>query len=167
MNFRRAALIAACVLPIAAGPAAAQFQPTPAPAQQEMPPCIKEFVSLRNDAQKKAQAIQAASEKKVPPAEACKLFNTFSAAEDKMIKYAEENTVWCGIPPNVVADMKKSHVRTVSLRTQVCKAAAAPPPRPRGPSLSDALSAPIPNSSNIKTGRGTFDTLTGTPLGGR
>ncbi len=164
MSFRRAVLLAACVFPVAAGPAAAQFQPPP--AQQEMPPCIKEFVSLRNDAQKKAQAIQAASQNKVPPAEACKLFNAFSAAEIKLIKYAEENTAWCGIPPNVVEDMKKSHVRTAGIRTKVCQAAAAPP-RPRGPSLSDALSAPLPNSGNIKTGRGTFDTLTGTPLGGR
>lgn len=165
MSLRRAVLIAACAFPAAFGPAAAQFQP--APAQQEMPPCIKEFVALRTDAQKKAQAIQAAGEKKVPPTEACKLFNSFSAAEDKLIKFAQENTVWCGIPPNVVEDMKKSHVRTVGIRTQVCQAAAAGPRRPPGPSLSDALSAPIPNSGNIKTGRGTFDTLTGTPLGGR
>jgi hypothetical protein len=42
---------------------------------------------------------------------------------------------------------------------------AAQPQRPAGPSLSDALGGPIPDSSNIKTGRGTFDTLTGTPLG--
>jgi len=26
-------------------------------------------------------------------------------------------------------------------------------------------SSPIPDSNNIKTGRGTFDTLTGSPLG--
>jgi hypothetical protein len=31
--------------------------------------------------------------------------------------------------------------------------------------LSDALSSPVPDSNNIKTGRGTFDTLTGSPLG--
>jgi len=165
MSLRRAVLIAVCVLPVAIGPAAAQFQQAPGPAQ-EPPPCVKEFLSLRNDAQKKAQAIQAASERKAPPAEACKLFTSFSAAESKMIKYAQENTVWCGIPPNVVDDMKKSHVRTTELRTQVCRAAAAPR-RPAGPSLSDALSAPIPSAGNIKPGRGTFDTLTGTPLGGR
>jgi hypothetical protein len=49
-------------------------------------------------------------------------------------------------------------------RTNVCLMAAQPQ-RPAGPSLSDALGAPITDSSNIKTGRGTFDTLTGTPLG--
>jgi hypothetical protein len=27
------------------------------------------------------------------------------------------------------------------------------------------LSGPVPDSNNIKTGRGTFDTLTGNPLG--
>jgi hypothetical protein len=164
MTVRNAVLIAACVFPFAAGPAAAQFQQ--APPAQEMPPCVKEFISLREDAQKRAQAIQAASQKKVPPREACQLFTAFSAAEDKMIKYAAENSVWCGIPPNVLENLKQAHVRTVGLRTQVCRAAAAPP-RPAGPSLSDALTAPVTDSSNIKTGRGTFDTLTGTPLGSK
>ena len=46
---------------------------------------------------------------------------------------------------------------------------AAPPPRRRarrGPSLSDVLGgSAVPDANNIKTGRGTFDTLTGTPLG--
>jgi hypothetical protein len=43
--------------------------------------------------------------------------------------------------------------------------AEAPPPRPAGPSLSDALTSPVPDANNIKTGRGTFDTLTGSPIG--
>ena len=46
-------------------------------------------------------------------------------------------------------------------------AGAAPaqePPKPAGPTLSDVLSAPVPDSRNVKTGRGTFDTLSGSPL---
>jgi hypothetical protein len=82
-----------------------------------------------------------------------------------MIKFAEENSVWCGIPADVVTNIKAQHVKSTEIRTKVCQAAAAPP-RPAGPSLSDALSAPVPSSNNIKTGRGgTYDTLTGTPLG--
>jgi hypothetical protein len=166
MNLRRAWFLAACMFAIAAGPAAAQFQPPPqqqAPPQ-EMPPCVKEFFKLRDETQKKADAIKAASERKVGAAEACPLFNVFSAAEEKMIKYAVDNGVWCGIPAEVVTNMKKGHAQTVSIRTKVCQAAQAPA-RPAAPSLSDALTGPTPDSSNIRTGRGTFDTLTGTPLG--
>ena len=94
------------------------------------------------------------------------MFNAFSAAEAKMVKYTTDNAVWCGIPPNVITGMKQAHAKTVEMRTKVCRAAAAPQ-RPAGPSLSDALNAPITDSGNIKTGRGTFDTLTGTPLGGK
>jgi hypothetical protein len=51
----------------------------------------------------------------------------------------------------------------VKIRTQVCNAAAAP--RPAAPSLSDALGGPvIATPENTKTGRGTFDTLTGNAL---
>ena len=182
MKLRRALLIAACVFPIAAGPAAAQFQPPPQqgaaspwdrpsqPApwpqqQQQQETCNRDFGKLRDDAQKKAVAIQNASQRKATPKEACALFNTFSAAELKMIKYAQENTAQCGVPPQAIDQMKKSHTTTENIRTKVCQAAAAGPPRPAAPSLSDALTAPIANSDNIKTGRGTFDTLTGTPLG--
>jgi len=165
MNLRRAAFIAAfaSVLPAAAAPAAAQFQP--APPQQQEPPCIKEFVRLRGDAEKKAAAIKAASEHKASPQVACKLFNSFSAAEAKMLKYATDNSVWCGIPAQVLNGMKQAHAKTTVLRTRVCRIAAAGPPRPAGPSLSDALGGNVPDSSNIKTGHGTFDTLTGNPLG--
>jgi len=55
----------------------------------------------------------------------------------------------------------------LEIRGKVCQAAAAGPPRPAGPSLSDALSAPITDSKNIKSGGGTFDTLTGSPLGNK
>jgi hypothetical protein len=159
MDLRRALLIAACLLPCAAGTAVAQVQP-----QGEPPPCIKEFLALRDVAAQKASAIRAASARHAPANEACALFNAFSAAEAKMIKYSEENAVWCGIPPEVLTGIRKEHVKTGAIRTRVCQAAAAPP-RPAAPSLSDAIGAPIPDANNIKAGRGTYDTLTGTPLG--
>ncbi len=164
MNLRRALLIAACLLPVATGTAVAQFQPAPAQPQGQLPPCVKEFLGLREDAAKKASAIMAANKRHASANEACGLFNAFSAAEIKMIKYAENNSVWCGIPPQVLANIKQSHAKTTELRTRICQAAAQPQ-RPAGPSLSDALGAPITDSKNIKSGGGTFDTLTGTPLG--
>lgn len=165
MNLRRALFIAACIIPVTAGQAAAQFLPMPQQQQQQQePPCIAEFGKLRDATEKKAIAIRAASERKATPKVACGLFNDFSASEAKMIKYAVDNAVWCGIPPQIIENMKKGHARTTEIRTKVCRAAAAPP-RASGPSLSDALTGPVPDANNIKTGRGTYDTLTGTPLG--
>ncbi len=133
--------------------------------QQQQETCVAEFSRLRDEAQKKAAAIRTASERKAQPKEACGLFNSFSAAEAKLIKYAAEQGTWCGIPPQILTTLKQQHVKTVEIQTNVCRAAAAPP-RPQGPSLSDALgSGPVPDVSNIRTGRGTYDTLTGTPLG--
>lgn len=162
MRLRRALVIAALVLPAAAGPAAAQFQPPPQPQQQ--PPCMQEFLKLRADAEKKAAAIKLASEHKATPKEACHLFTVFAAAEVKLIKFAAESGVWCGMPDQVLAQMKQSHAQTDKLRVRICQAAAAPPP-PTGPTLSDSLAAPVPDASNIKTGKGTYDTLTGAPIG--
>ncbi len=144
-----------------AAPASSPFsQP-----QQSEPPCVKDFLKLREDAQKKAGAIQAAGKRKATPKEACNLFTAFYAAEAKLIKYASANQASCGIPPQAVDTMKEQHTKTGTIRTNVCHIAAAGPARPAGPNLSDALSAPITDSNNIKTGRGTFDTLTGSPLG--
>jgi len=148
-----------------------QFQTMPQqqfqqPQQRQEPPCIKQFVKLRNDAASKAKKIEVASKAKRNPSVqvACQLFRSFSSAEAKLIKYAVENQTWCGIPEQVIDQMKKSHSQTNRTRSRVCQAAAEPA-RPRGPSLSDALGTDVPNAGNIKRGHGTFDTLTGTPLG--
>lgn len=174
MNLRRALVIAVGLLPLTAAPVVAQqqMQPWPgtapvAPQQQQEPPCIADFGRLRADAETKAKAIQAASQRKATPAEACQLFNVFSAAEEKMVKYAVTNATWCGIPAQVIDGMKKSHVHTNDLRIKICKVAASPP-RPAGPTLSDALTAPVTDANTVRTGRGgTFDTLTGSPLGSK
>jgi len=134
-------------------------------APQQEPPCVEAFGKLRDDAQKKAGAIQAASKNKVDPKTDCGLFNTFSAAEAKLVKYAADNASTCGIPPQVITSLRQQHTKTIGIQTRVCQAAANPP-RPAGPSLSDVLGGTaVPDANNIRTGRGTYDTLTGTPLG--
>jgi hypothetical protein len=135
--------------------------------QQQMPPCVQEFFKLRDDAEKKAGAIKAANDRKASPKEACALFTAFAASQAKMLKFANENGQWCGIPSNVIEQIKQGTAKVTEIRTRVCQVAATPQQRPQGPSLSDALSAPVPDSNNIKTGRGTFDTLTGSPLGNK
>jgi hypothetical protein len=165
MGLRRA-FFAVCMIPLCAGTASAQFPPVPAapPQQGQVPPCVQEFFKLRDDAEKKGMAIKAANERKATPKEACQLFGAFVAAQSKMLKYATDNSVWCGIPAQVAVNLKQSVSKMSEVRTRVCQVAAAPVQQ-QGPSLSDALTGPVPDSNNIKTGRGTFDTLTGTPLG--
>lgn len=162
MTMRRAMLIGvfALLVPPLATPALAQLQPIPPQA----PPCIKEFFRLRNEATKRGMAIKAA-EHKVTPQTACKLFDAYSAAEVKMLKYAVSQGAWCGIPSNVVDTIKKVHAQTLKVRARICRVAAEGPRRPPGPTLSDALGSAVPDASNIKSGQGVFDTLTGSPVG--
>ena len=163
MNLRRAIFVA-CLVSLYAVTANAQFQPVqPAAPQQEPPACVKEFFRLRDDTEKRGLAIKAANERKASPKEACQLFGAFVTAQSKMLKYASENTTWCGIPQQVVENIKQSVAKMSEVRNRICQAAASPVQQ--GPSLSDALTGPVPDSNNIKTGRGTFDTLTGSPLG--
>jgi hypothetical protein len=169
MNLCRAWFIATC-LAVAATPAAAQMPAAPQQPMmqpQQMPPCVKEFLRLRDVTEKRGKALQVANERHAAPREACNLFNVFTAAEAKLLKYAEENEMWCGIPANIIASIKQGHAKAMEIRAKVCRIAAngGAPAAQHQPTLSDALGAPVPDSQNIRTGRGTFDTLTGTPLG--
>ena len=163
MTLRRALQVAACMLPLAAASAYAQFPPAPGQQPQE-PPCMADFTKLRNDTENKAKLIQEASKRHAQAKEACRLFTAFHAAQAKMLKFATANATWCGIPPQVIDQIKTGTAHAAEIRAKLCKMAEAPP-RPAGPSLSDALTAPVPNASNIRSGGGTFDTLTGSPLG--
>lgn len=144
-------------------PPAAGFGAPMGAAQQQEPPCLKDFVKLRTDTEKKRGAIEQAGKKKVGPAVACRLFNEYSASEVKLIKFVSSNAEKCGMPKELLENLNKGHAQTVQIRTRVCEVAAAPP-KPAGPTLSDALNAPVPDSSNVRRGHGTFDTLSGSPL---
>jgi hypothetical protein len=129
--------------------------------------CMKGFVPLREEAEKRGKLIKAASDRKAPPDEACKLIGNFSAAEVKMIRYVETNAQKCGIPAQVADQLKNGHKNTEALQQKVCgvaqqmaqqKAAAAP-------SLSEALgSISAPEAVATKKGGSTFDTLNGNVL---
>ena len=157
-----------------AAPAAAQgFQPsqgfepmTPQAAPQQTPPCFKDFMALRQDAEKRGAAIKAAGERKASAQEACKLFNALMTSQRKMLKYVEANSTWCGIPAQVLTQLKEGDKQVTQARDRICQAAARGPAGPRTPTLSDALGTSItPDANTVRTGRGTFDTLTGNPLG--
>jgi hypothetical protein len=140
----------------------------PGPGGQ--PPCFNDFMPLRQDAEKRAGAIQAAAKRKAPREEICKLFKNFAEAEVKVVKFVATNQQWCGIPPQAVEQMKANHTKTVQTRDKICSGEGPPgmaggPPRPSGPGLSEALGTSRMSTPNTSAGRsGAFETLTGNAL---
>jgi len=154
MKLGRAAMLAFAVLIGCASQSWAQFPGTA---------ICNDFMPIRAAVEKGGAAIQAAVKRKAPAPEVCKLFQTFTAASAKMLKFMETNKAVCGVPDQAIEGAKKNLTQARRVRTQACKAAEAP--RPPAPRLSDALGAPaIATPQNSKTDRGTFDTLTGNAL---
>ena len=130
--------------------------------------CMKAFLPLREETEKRGKLIKAASDRKAGPEEACKLIKNFGAAEIKMLKFVETNSSKCGIPTQIAEQIKNGHKNTEKMQTQVCNVAqqAQQAQRPAGPSLSEVLgsSAALPEAQTVKKGGSTFDTLNGNVL---
>jgi hypothetical protein len=152
-----------------AAPLSGSFPRSPAPPSQAGPPddCMKEFLPLREDAEKRGKQIKAASDRHASPEEACKLIQGFGQAEMKMIKYVEMHAAKCGIPPQISEQLKGGHKNTEVMQQKVCGAAQQAQQRgPAGPTLSDVLgsAAELPEATKTKKGGSTFDTLNGNVL---
>jgi hypothetical protein len=128
--------------------------------------CMKQFLPLREEAEKRGKLIKAASDRHATPDEACKLIGNFAQAEIKMMKYVEGNAAKCQIPPQIADQLKRGHEATAKMQQKVCQAAEQMKnQKPAGPSLSDLLGSAtaVPETASAKKG-GVFDTLTGNPL---
>jgi hypothetical protein len=130
---------------------------------------MKEFLPLRQEAEKRGQALKVASDKHQGPEVACKLIGNFMQAEIKMVKYVETNSARCGIPPQILEQLKKGHKGTEGMQERICSAAtqAQKQQGPVGPSLSDVLGSAtaLPEAGVAKkSGGNTFDTLSGNAL---
>jgi hypothetical protein len=121
-----------------------------------------DFTNLTAEAQKRSALVSAAMKAKADRKELCTLMTNFVAAETNVVKFLQDNKVWCGVPDQVITVSKANHEKSMKFRTMACSEDA---PRPKAPSLSDAIKAPsVDTAKHTKTGRGTFDTLTGNPL---
>lgn len=143
----------------------------PPPSQAGAGPsqdCMKQFIPLREEAQKRGQLIKAAGDRHAGPDEACKLIKNFAQAEIRMMTYVEKNAAKCGIPPQVTDQLKNGHKNTEGLQTRVCNVAQQMQARSAAaaPTLSDVLgsSAALPEATPAKKGGSSFDTLTGNVL---
>ena len=119
------------------------------------------FPKLRDEAKAKADAISAIGKRHGDRQQMCAAVQIFTAAEDKVVKFLEDNKKGCGVPDQAVVQAKAMHANTVKFRDTVCSDG----PKAKVPTLSDAIGAPpAETGTNTKTGRGTLDTLTGNPL---
>jgi hypothetical protein len=141
----------------------AQFPAPPGGAPPGNVQC-NDFVNLTAEAQKRSALVSAAMKAKPPDRkELCTLMTSFVAAETNVVKFLVNNKTWCGVPDQVITVSKANHEKSMKFRTLACSEEG---PRPKAPSLSDAIKTPsLDTAKNTKTGRGTFDTLTGNPLG--
>jgi hypothetical protein len=85
--------------------------------------CMEGFVPLRQDAEKKAAAIKAASERKAAPQEACGLLTTYVEAQAKLVSYVTTKQTACGIPAAIQEQLKANQKRSNDLMKAVCAAA--------------------------------------------
>jgi hypothetical protein len=110
-------------------------------------------------------AAKAGGEKQVSREEMCKLVTAYSAAELKWIKFTEASMSKCGIPKEIVGQLKGAHAKTAEGQKRLCAAGPAAGPA-AAPTLSDALGTatlPTHEPEKRKPG-GTLDTLTGNAL---
>lgn len=129
--------------------------------------CMKGFLPLREEAEKRGKLIKAASDRHASPDEACKLIGNFAHAELKMMNFVESHSAKCGIPPQVSEQLKTAHKQTETMHKKVCMVAQQMQQRgPAGPSLSEALGSSVsaPEVNAAKKGGSTFDTLNGNVL---
>jgi len=132
------------------------------PAWAQGAPQCAQFQPLSEETKKRADAVQAAMKAKVDRKQICTLMTSFVASETALVKFLIENKTWCGVPDAAITNSKTSHEKSMKFRTMACSDDG---PHPKAPSLSDAIKTPtVDSATNTKTGRGTFDTLTGNPL---
>jgi hypothetical protein len=125
------------------------------------PPCVAEFMRLRDAVQKTGLAAKAGHDKNASREEMCKLIEAFAATEEKWVKYTVTNAAGCGIPAEAVKQIKSNHEHSLLIRKQVCS--AGPAPGSVAPTLSDALGTNAP-TIEAKKSKSSFETLTGNPL---
>ena len=159
---RALSLASTCCLVVSLAVALSTFGNHSASAQFGAPPGVQcnDFTKLSDEAQKRASLVSTAMKAKADRKELCTLMTSFVAAEGNVVKFLETNKVWCGVPDQVITASKTNHEKSLKFRTAACEEG----PKPKTPTLSDAIKTPTDSAKNTKTGRGTFDTLTGNPL---
>jgi hypothetical protein len=130
---------------------------------------MEKFAPIRAEAEKRANAIKAASDRKAPPQEACNLIKSYIQAEAKLIAYVTTKQTACGIPAEIPKQLKANAARSGQMQKAVCQAAAGG--QQAGPAAAPSLSEALggggagPEIRSVRSSRGsTFDTINGNVL---
>jgi hypothetical protein len=133
------------------------------PPQQN--PCMAEFNKLRSGVESAGKVAKAVNDRKGTREEFCKAITGLHNAQTKWVKYTNDNAKNCGIPPDVITQLKAGATNLGKMKTNICSGGAAGG-MPAAPSLSEALgTATMPTTDDTPRRRGgTLDTLTGAPI---
>ncbi|MCL2715014.1 MAG: hypothetical protein FWD68_10630 [Alphaproteobacteria bacterium] len=135
------------------------------PAAGPSEDCMKRFVPLREETERRGKAWQTlASGSNHPTAEqGCSAYRGLAESMHKMLKFIDANGARCQIPGQVGAQIKDQYAKLEEMRRKVCEIAQQQQ-RGREPTLSDLLSSSAaPEAGDVKKGA-TFDTLNGNVL---
>lgn len=88
------------------------------------PPSCQQLLALRDEIQKHGQAIQKANQRRASVQEACRLFKAYLSAEMRFVKGIEEHGRTCGVPPELLKQVKESHTKASQTGKELCEAAA-------------------------------------------
>lgn len=111
---------------------------------QTPPPQCQALLAIRDELQKRGQAIEAANQKKADVRVACRRFRTYLATEAKMLGMLEDDGASCGVSPDVIRQVRSSHAKAREIGHRVCVAANRFVP---APTLDDALGISTPPPS--------------------
>jgi hypothetical protein len=151
--------------PMNAGPPPMMGGPMgPPPGAQRENPCMEEFMRLRSEVEKSGKFAKAVNDRHGTRDEFCKAFTGLHASQARWVSYTQKNASKCGIPPDVIKQLKIGEANLNKMRNNACNGGGAAAGAP-APSLSEALGTarlPVPDSNDAAKKRGgTLDTLTG------
>lgn len=150
-----------------------QASPQGAPqGNPNMAECQGQVTKLRGDLEARGGALEKAAKAKRPPSELCPLFRNFSTAQQSFFSYLSTNKAKCGVPDDVIAQLKKNVSSVNGTRNKVCEVAklqesgggagpSGPPPQGQ---ISAGLGLPSGLPSVGAPKGGVFDTLGGDAL---
>jgi hypothetical protein len=99
------------------------FWPALAQQWQGPPPACQQLITVRDETQKHGQVLSEAGRRKAPPYEVCNLFKVFIASETRMVNGLEENAATCGVPLEVIKQVKAQYSKARQMAERVCDVA--------------------------------------------
>src|SRR5262249_18316971 len=102
----------------------APAQQSPWGQPQQMPACVKEFIALRDEIEKRGKAVQGGQKRKANVKEACGLLTALLHAQQNVYQSAKTKGPSCGLPPQVKDQIADAIKQVTPARNKVCEIAS-------------------------------------------